>query len=1527
MARTRGSSCCSPQLRGMLRKNWILTKRNPRELAREVLLPIVYLSVMIIVRSVLKGSVHPAEVPGLSDGGWNSKWWSLENVGFWFFAGRGSVLPDNITIGFVNEAAVSCVDNGSDALFLREFMESFQKPLQYQVPEGCFGPAMHAMFDDGSVSNRSEAMPSTTFPPLPPPGPGPPPLLFCPQLRCFDSAEALEAAAVRNDSSLYFGVVFSALPSIADLLVATQSSGQAAVTLDRFYSSNVAAISYTIRLNHTLVVGEVSQAETYELQYADIASSGYQSPTPTNQTRQWAGLFSAIQLAVDDALINLYSGPTSQAKNASASPSFVETSMYLSAGPTPSFVLDASEMILAFLVPAWLSNVFLLQIRGSLQRILEDKQSKIRVGLTMIGLNEAVYWFSWAILIIGKGLVIVVILTLATHFGDIFPRSNPVILLLLFFLFSAVCCAYCFLATAFFSKARLGAIVGYLIFLFSMLGGIALEYVDSVPLKMGLAVWPPVAFFEVLYLTLLADGVGGPGIQFTNFLDPNLTSVGVSFGYFVAVLAAAVLWLCLLAAYANQTVPNEWGTTKPWNFPCLVCCGNNQRRQAVSVGMLQEELLESAAGDVGLSDGDSEGVSLRIMHLRKVFGAGGCCKRKSAQTEDDGNSASMHQGTATSRKRTTQVTAVNDLSLDIFHGQITVLLGHNGAGKSTTIGMLTGLLKPSSGDAEIYGHSIVNDLQSVRPLIGVCPQHDVLFDKLTVREHIQFYANVKGQPVDDEFEAKTNKWLEQLDLLDKSNDLSTNLSGGQKRKLSTIIALLGDHTRLIFLDEPSSGMDPWARRLLWGVLDAAKANKTIILTTHYLDEADILGDRIAVMSRGRLQVTGSGLALKSRFGLGYHLIVAVKLPPGHQQSSTADASVAGTQLAGDFADDPALRPIDDAIFRLIPGSSRETGEDRYEATSVVSTAHSGDDDGGVSLTLSYTLPLDSTAHFSKLFDRLNEMSCSGVACASSEGSPSKRNAAAKPGNGSDVSSMTALSKEPEEARVLEYGLCMSTLEEVFLRLSQEQEAAEAKEITETQGHSSNGSASSHAIATKSNPQSEVYVSPLKIESAIVPSLRRQLAALLRKRCLSSRRDRKSLFIQVFAPVLLVGISYAFQFIGNVDLGSSLAPVPLGINTLDHEHYEAGQYGTSFPVSWDPNGCQWSNSVLAGASDANFRDAQRIVSVLTDDQLLASYNDIPIASVVNGSIGGLNDVLSQNLNSTSVLGNRPAVGAASILRHNMTLYSDYERQLYEFELLMNLSMLQSVPVSISVLNSARLTNALSAHPAVPRQASTVALVTNVTYAPFPVTSASVGIGIFIAAQTQALYVASGFTIVAGMIASQIVQERELGVKSMQLMMGINRVMYWLSFFIFDFVLYLIPATLSLGLLSILNPAAFGGDQLPMIALTAFLYGFAIIFFAYVVSFIFQKHTTAQTFTLLICTLGVTILQGISFALSYPTLHVVQWGQDVYNYIALLFPPYAFATALTNLAYKTQCPPGVPEEACQEVRIMSVQRLRS
>jgi len=491
-----------------------------------------------------------------------------------------------------------------------------------------------------------------------------------------------------------------------------------------------------------------------------------------------------------------------------------------------------------------------------------------------------------------------------------------------------------------------------------------------------------------------------------------------------------------------------------------------------------------------------------------------------------------------------------------------------------------------------------------------------------VKEHIQFYANIKGQPVDDQFEAKTRAWLKQLDLLDKSDDRSTNLSGGQKRKLSTIIALLGtyccysllhghsdsvvmstgDRTRLVFLDEPSSGMDPWARRLLWGVLEKAKSDKTIILTTHYMDEADILGDHIAVLSRGKLQVSGPGLSLKSKYGLGYHLIVSVEVASSNQGMPDSHHS-------------KLLSDLDETIFRLVPGSSRE--HDGH-ADTASTTEWKAIDGKRVASTVTYTLPLDSTGYFPKLFDRLNEMS-------------------------------TESARSP--LVVAEYGLSMATLEEVFLRLGQEQEEADK---LEREGESTSEDVNDVSI---SDPKSGEYVSALKISGAVHPTLGKQLKALLTKRGLSSRRDRKSLFIQIFAPVLLVGISYAFQFISNVDMGSSLDPVPLGIPTLKYEHYEAANYQTSFPVTWEPSGC--TNPTMASPLGTTPYDVARSMVNSVDGTQLANYDNMPIVTLVNGSLSGLNSLLDQSLNSP-VLSNRPAVGGLAVMCNNYTWYSDLVR---------------------------------------------------------------------------------------------------------------------------------------------------------------------------------------------------------------------------------------------------------------------------
>nr|XP_053637031.1 ATP-binding cassette sub-family A member 9-like isoform X2 [Cherax quadricarinatus] len=162
-----------------------------------------------------------------------------------------------------------------------------------------------------------------------------------------------------------------------------------------------------------------------------------------------------------------------------------------------------------------------------------------------------------------------------------------------------------------------------------------------------------------------------------------------------------------------------------------------------------------------------------------------------------------------------------------------------------------------------------NDLTNIRRITGICPQHDVVFMTLTPREHLRFFAQIRGIP-SEKIKAEVEQTLKNIDLYSKGDTKAANLSGGQKRKLSIGIALIGD-PKIVFLDEPTAGVDAYSRRRLWTLLKNKKEGKVILLTTHFMDEADILADRKAVVSRGRLRCCGSSLFLKNKFGLGYHL--------------------------------------------------------------------------------------------------------------------------------------------------------------------------------------------------------------------------------------------------------------------------------------------------------------------------------------------------------------------------------------------------------------------------------------------------------------------------------------------------------------------------------------------------------------------------------------------------------------------------------------------------------------------------------
>ncbi len=207
-------------------------------------------------------------------------------------------------------------------------------------------------------------------------------------------------------------------------------------------------------------------------------------------------------------------------------------------------------------------------------------------------------------------------------------------------------------------------------------------------------------------------------------------------------------------------------------------------------------------------------------------------------------------------------TAVDQLDLTIAEGEIFALLGQNGAGKTTTIRMLTCLLPPTSGDALIFGDSIVTAPAAVKAKLNLSPQQNAVARNLTVRENLELFARLWGAD-SAEARARAEQAMVDFSLTDRANDRAKTLSGGLERRLSIAMAMIS-HPRLLFLDEPTLGLDVRARRELWQLIEACRGKLTVILTTHYLEEAEHLADRIGVLQAGRLCALGTVAELCAR---------------------------------------------------------------------------------------------------------------------------------------------------------------------------------------------------------------------------------------------------------------------------------------------------------------------------------------------------------------------------------------------------------------------------------------------------------------------------------------------------------------------------------------------------------------------------------------------------------------------------------------------------------------------------------------
>ncbi|NWR07545.1 ABCA1 protein, partial [Paradoxornis webbianus] len=786
----------------------------------------------------------------------------------------------------------------------------------------------------------------------------------------------------------------------------------------------------------------------------------------------WGG-FVYIQDLVEQAVVRVHTG---------AAP---RTGVYIQQMPYPCYVDDVFLRVLNRSLPLFMTLAWIYSVAMIIKRVVHEKETRLKETMKTMGLSNGILWLSWFLssfipFLLSCALLVLILKAawgttqaptcLHPQLGNILPYSDPAVIFLFLGTFSVATISQCFLISTFFPRANLASACGGIIY-FSLY----LPYVLCVawrdyitfPIRVLVSLLSPVAFgFGCDYFSLYEEQ--GVGIQWHNLAASPVPGDPYSFAAAMGLLLLDAVLYGLVTWYLEGVFPGQYGIPKPWNFPFMKSYWFGE---SSSSGHSLYHAAPHTAPQVLVEEPPAElqpGVSIR--NLVKVYGSRGQA-------------------------------AVNGLSLDFYEGQITSFLGHNGAGKTTTMSILTGLLPPTSGTAYILGWDIRSDIDSIRKSMGMCPQHNVLFDILTVEEHIWFYGRLKGlseQQVQEEME----QLLQDTGLPHKRREQTRNLSGGMQRKLSVAIAFVGG-SRVVILDEPTAGVDPFSRRSIWELLLKYRKGRTIILSTHYMDEAELLGDRTAIISEGRLCCCGSPLFLKARLGTGYHLTLVKREKSGTAGNTstvpgvTKKVAVPGSSSCPGFPTLPILPDVAQLsalIQKLVPGS-RLVEDIGHEVLFVL--PYSGARDGA----------------FGELFRELDA--------------------------------------HLGELGISSYGISDTTLEEIFLKVAKD--TALDTDTTGKTPHPCSGGGEcpcQHPVPprpTCHEPLARPLSAPAAEEPRETDLLRgaagqacgrvrgwaltcRQLRALFTKRMLHARRSTRGFFAQIILPAVFVCIALLFSLI-------------------------------------------------------------------------------------------------------------------------------------------------------------------------------------------------------------------------------------------------------------------------------------------------------------------------------------------------------------------------------------------------------------
>uniref|UniRef100_A0A3Q3L2S5 P-type phospholipid transporter n=1 Tax=Mastacembelus armatus TaxID=205130 RepID=A0A3Q3L2S5_9TELE len=1182
---------------------------------------------------------------------------------------------------------------------------------------------------------------------------------------------------------------------------------------------------------------------------------------PFNDMRYIWGGFVYIQDLVERAVSRVLTGVQQT------------TGIYVQQMPYPCYVDDVFLRVLNRSLPLFMTLAWIYSVAMIIKGVVYEKEARLKETMRIMGLGTGTLWLSWLISSMVPFLVSAVLLIALLKWGDILPYSDATVVFFFLMAFATATIMQCFLISTFFSKANLAAACGGLIYF-----GLYLPYVLCVAWRDHLntthrvlaSFLSPVAFgFGCEYFSQYEEQ--GVGIQWYNLRSSPVEGDSYSFTLSIIMLYVDAFIYAIAAWYIEAVFPGEYGIPRPWYFIFQLNYWGGYIVSSKCKNCLPSDHIEPEPTNLIL------GVSIR--NLVKIY-------KKGAKL------------------------AVNHLNLKFYEGQITSFLGHNGAGKTTTISVLTGLFPPTSGTIYIKGMDIRYDMDIIRRTLGVCPQHNVLFDILTVEEHVWFYGCLKGMS-GAEVKDELDTLLDDVGLLHKRHEQTKNLSGGMQRKLSVAIAFVGG-SKVVVLDEPTAGVDPYSRRGIWDLLLKYRKDRTIILSTHYMDEAELLGDRIAIISQGKLCCCGSPLFLKSRLGSGYYLTVVKRegLDTSTPSSTSICTSISTNKL-------PPLKDSDSSM-------SQDTGL--------------GSEESNLAALLS-----------------LAQHHIPGARLVEESGREAVMNlpqTAAK--DGSLAIFLLDLDQRLGELGISSYGLSDSTLEEIFLKVAEETGVDAEPDMQAASPHSQSlciyHPITSHTVILLfSEPQETDLLSGDGRGGVPLTGwwlTWQQLRALFIKRWLYARRSRRGFFAQIVLPALFVLVALLFSLIvppfgkypalklqpwmygeqytffsndapGNSEMENLLEALldQPGFGTKCMETEDEGNSTLNIPQTGDKIG-NWSSDRPSPECQCSTEDVRRM---LPDCPLGAGGLPPPQIKRLTGDI--LQNLTGYNISDYLVktyskilkkrYGGFSLGGSATQTLSQVPQNSSLDRLLTRLpDFLEGLNSRNNVKVwynnkgwhamvsFVNVMNNGLLRANLPPGPERMKHGITAynhpLNLTKEQLTEMAMMTTSVDVLVSICVIFAMSFVPASFVLF-------LIEERVSKAKHLQFVSGVKPILYWLANFTWDMLNYAVPATMVvLIFISFQQQSYVSETNLPALILLLLLYGWSITPLMYPASFVFTVPSTAY-----VVLTSINLFIGINGSIATFVLELfvdehLNEVNRILKKVFLIFPHFCLGRGLIDMA---------------------------